>query len=855
MSRALPDPSRGALAALHALFFASGAIALVYEVLWMRSFMTVFGATAPATAATLSAMFLGLGAGSFLLGKVSGRSLRPLRTFGLLEAGVGAGALLVEVLLGLCDRSYPALHQALAGRPGAFLALKVVIAAAVLFPPAFFMGGTLPYLAQVVAADGRRLGVLAGGLYAVNTLGATSGALLVPFALLPLLGASGTLAAAVTGSFVVAGAALLLDRRISRAASRVDRIPDRPARKRERAPIPRMVSRPAPRLALAVAFLSGALTLGLETLSTRMFALVHENSVYSFALVIGTFLGGLSIGAAAARVLLTRVPPRVLGGTASLASGLFVIHSPRIFHSLTSGMDYMAPGGGAGLVASLLPVAAILLPASILAGAVLPASMELVSGWGGGPAGPIIGRLLGLNILGAIAGPLIATFILGPWLGLWWSLAATGIGMALLGEGLLGGASLSRRPLIWRLARLVLLVAVVLFARPGSLPRVKFNEARERLIRLDEGSHGTVAVLEDKHDRWIAVNNFYVLGGTASAGEERQQAHAPLLLHPRPRTVAFLGLGTGITAGAALLHPVENVVVLEIVPEVVRAAKDYFAEANHGVVTDPRVKTLSVDAREHLKGAGGSFDVIVGDLFVPWRAGESALYTSEHFEAARRALRPGGLMCQWLPLFQLSEEEFRIVAATFLDVFPRTTLWRGDFLADRPAVALIGTLDDDPLDPSAVEASARNLIPQLDRTNPYLADSAGLWLFLVGPLDPADPAFASVRRNRDAEPWIELSSPWTEARRRGGTGGAFTGRSLESFFEATRARPMQGTPLERLDLERLRWRDAGAQLWSASLLASEGRVDEAREQAFATVASLPEPIQRALRERGLEAGR
>src|SRR6185369_4726801 len=110
------------------------------------------------------------------------------------------------------------------------------------------------------------------------------------------------------------------------------------------------------------------------------------------------------------------------------------------------------------------------------------------------------------------------------------------------------------------------------------------------------------------------LNNFYVLGGTASTGDERLQGHLPLLLHPAPKRVAFLGLGTGITAGAALLHPVERVAAIEIVPEVIAAARDHFNDANLGIITSPRAEVITDDARNFLGASARRFDVIIGDL-------------------------------------------------------------------------------------------------------------------------------------------------------------------------------------------------------------------------------------------------
>ena len=171
--------------------FASGGLALVYEILWMRRFASVFGATTPAVAATLAAVFLGFTVGSFVIGGRAVGFARPLRTYGLLEIGAGLGALLVEALLKVYEHLYPNLYRALSDSSAGFMVVKTFLAIVALFLPTFCMGGTVPLLGQAVAvaAQQRRLGVSAGGLYAANTFGAAVGALSVPFFWLPQLGA------------------------------------------------------------------------------------------------------------------------------------------------------------------------------------------------------------------------------------------------------------------------------------------------------------------------------------------------------------------------------------------------------------------------------------------------------------------------------------------------------------------------------------------------------------------------------------------------------------------------------------------------------------------------------------------
>ena len=402
----------------------------------------------------------------------------------------------------------------------------------------------------------------------------------------------------------------------------------------------------------------------------------------------------------------------------------------------------------------------------------------------------------------------------------------------------------SRRFLVY-----AFLAACFWLLNPAGLPRVRFDAGKgERVVFLEEGSYGTVAVLEDDDHRWMLINNHYVLGGTVSAAEERQQGHIPLFLHPAPRDVAFLGMGTGITAGAALLHPVRSVVVLELVPEVINAAKSYFADVNLNLARDSRVEIRAEDARNFLKGSGRRFDVIVGDLVVPWRPGESSLFSLQHFRATREALLPGGIFCQWLPLFQLSEEGFRIIAATFLEVYPHAVLWRGDFLAGEPAVALIGARDSAPLDPSLIDGRVRELAPRVQTLNPYFADPAGLWLFLMGPLDAGDPLYSGARRNEDGRPWLELLAPR-------GSGRSSARDPLRhaqfeaALFEETKARMLRGSPLEMLDDEHLAWRSAGAGLWRASMLAAEGNDQAAQAQAMSILTTLPAALQASLMKR------
>jgi len=821
---------RRAPVALYWLFFLSGAAALTYEVLWMRRFAVLLGADAPATAAALAAFFVGFGLGSYLLGRIATRLVRPLRAFAVLEIITGVSALTVDPLLRVSHSALALLSDTTGDTAATELAIKIGIAIISVLVPATAIGGTLPVLAQFITARADSLGIRVGGLYAVNTFGACAGALAVPALLLPVLGVTGALGAAIAINVCVAVGALLLDRS-------TDYVVTSAASVRSARSVPRY---PSHRGTLVFAAASGAIALAFEALASRAFALVHENSVYSFATVVAVFLAGLAAGAGLARWGLRRhVGPRALATMGWAGAGAWMVLFPALFVRAT-GLDYLTGRGIFTHEAQLaLLAAAALLPASVCLGVVLPALIQERSEVER-EHGLAVGGILAANTAGAIVGPFVALFAFAPFAGLWNSVTMLG-GFSLVSAVVAGrGAAKTIHRCV--LAAVVVSIIAVLVTAPGSLPRIKLT-GRDRLLHLREGAFGSVAIIEHNGYRRIKLNNYYVLGGSHAAGDERLQGHIPLLLHPDPQRVAFLGLGTGISFSAITFHPIRKAVALELVPEVVEAARDWFGDANLNVLTDPRVKLRAEDARSFLAVTRDRWDVIVGDLVVPWRRGESSLYTRDSFAGVRRALAPGGLYCQWIPLYQISEAEFDSIAASFLDVFPQTTLWRGDFNAGEAVVALIGHADMNSFRSERVDARMRALMTNPDRSNPYLSHPAGLWLYFVGPLDGADRRFQVAPRNRDVDPWVELASAQLHLRIQSGQSRGFVGRSLKARLDAIRAAPLEGTVAASTQAQHIEWRDRGAQIWEASLLSFEGDNPAADRLALSAIAQLPAEIQ------------
>jgi spermidine synthase len=792
------------------LFFCSGTLALIYEVLWLREFAFVFGSSGPATAAVLAAYFTGLGLGSQCIGARVRYWSRPLRAYAVLEVLVGVGAVLAWLLLLVFSKWYPSLFAHLASKPVLFLIVKSVLAFSCLLLPTFCMGGTLPVLAQFTDKGQVSLGVSAGGLYALNTAGAALGALAVPFVLLPKLGTNGTLVLAFCGNVIVA----LVAWSISVPAS-------------EKSP-KRAQSESSAKLwnaTLFHSFLSGLSLFALQVLWNRAFAQVHENSIYSFAVMVAVFIFALATGAECARLSLRRGWSRHLSlGGVWIIGAVLTMLSPWVFLRLTHQLSYISSGGrwsNYGFELAVIAMAAVFIPITLM-GMAFPLLMERIGKERPHEPAQAIGRLLAANILGSVIGALLAGFCFPRLLGLWNSVFFIAGGLLMAGCWQICEKLPRSSRWTWGVLTALVGSGAFWFCTKADLPRVKLASFQgERLIAISEGAHGITAVVERPNSRRLKLNNHYVLGGTSSVGDERMQAHIPLLLHPQPRRVAFLGLGTGITAGGALFHPLEKITVVELVPEVVSAARTYFREANAAVLDDPKTTIVLDDARNFLRGTSETFDVLVGDLVVPWREGEGALFTLEHFIAARNRLNPGGLFCVWLPCFQLSEEEFAILARTFLTVFPEALVWRADFSPISPALGLIGFAEAAKVDLARVRSRIEELRP--DPSNPQLADAMGLWMQFMGSLDRSDLATIGSDLNRQNQPLIELLGP----RQHAGNDRSklLIGRRLQNWTKNLRDPSANFIQLSSIENSAS---SAGNLLFEFTLLISEGRESEAR---------------------------
>ncbi len=649
---------------LSLLLFLSGASALILEVAWFRRTAQVAGATSIAMAAVLAAVIGGMAAGSYLLGRRADRTPRPLRLYGWLEAGVACAALVTPTLLTFSQAAFDALPRHLDG--AALTAARFGLATLLLAPPAVLMGGTLPAVA-CAARPGTARGRTLGWLYAANTLGAVAGTLLAGFVLIPAFG----LAWATRSAALFAGTAA--------AVALVARARAEPASAAAREPI---VAARAARAILLYA-ISGFLGLAAEVAFVRSLVLVFGSTTYAFTTMLAIFLLGIGAGGVLGARLARRSDGHLrrlettVASTAALfsLSALVVYLLPRLYLD-----GYLAWGGtfGAGLLLRFLLAALVLLPGALGLGIAFPLAAHVATA---GTMGAGTGRLYAANTLASILGSTCAVFLLVPALGPHYAVVAVALAVALV--VLLAGR---------RVVLLVLLLAAAIGLAPPT------DVARERLLsgvyftpwawtsggEIDErswregvdipffayGREATVCIW-----RWFGTHGLLIDGKAVATNQVLHDihhlallGHVPMAIHPDPQRVLVVGLGMGTTYRAVAQHRPAVLRVVELEAAVVEAAARL----------DVRPADLLVaDARSYLRATDERFDVITSDPIHPWVRGGGDLYTQEYFVSCRERLRPGGVACQWLPVFQMGVDDIRDIVRTFANVFEETAVYYG----------------------------------------------------------------------------------------------------------------------------------------------------------------------------------
>jgi spermidine synthase len=740
---------------LPALYVLSGAAALILEVTWSRLLTLQFGHTTGATSTVLAAFMGGLAIGSAFGGRVAERSdrKRTLRLYAALEVIVAVSAVILPIALTFAD---PLLAWAYADGAGGwrFGVVRVVVSLAALAVPTMAMGATYPLAMRALADDVTRGGQAAGRLYTANTVGAAGGALAAGFVLVPAIGIRMTTFVAVGLNFAAAGVAGWLANRLAADAPQTAASTVGSAAAAARAASPRKASsreRPAAGagaleadagerlwVALIAAAAFGLVALANQVVWTRVIALIVGPTTYAFSAMVGVFIAGLAIGAAfGTRLARGRRAALWLGMMAMAAGGAIAlsIHLTgrlllwiAVAASSSQGASAagVADAFGAIVWRQIAVAAALLGPLGIASGAAFPLSLAVASR-GGMMLTPLrLSSVYAANTAGAIAGALLAGFVFVPMFGLQTTLRWSAVLIVLVGTvvwltafassaiaavaSIRGGAALAAGAIVaaavftlasWDPALLSsgayrFAPAIATDADSSDPSELEAVLTAGDLLFYDEGASGTVAV------RRLGGTTSLVIDGKPDASNDADMltqkllAHLPLLHHAQPRRALVIGLGSGVTAGAALTHPITALDVVEISPGVV-AASNYFRSENRNALADPRTRLLVADGRSHLRLASSTYDVVISEPSNPWMAGVASLFTREFMTSVRDRLAPGGVFCQWTHTYDMSRDDLRSIVATFTSVFPHASLW----LVGESDVLLIGSAS-----PLSADASA-----------------------------------------------------------------------------------------------------------------------------------------------------
>lgn len=673
-----------------ALAVASGAAGLGHELLWTRRVLDLLGASAEAQSRVFGAFFLGLALGAGLAAWFGSRITRPWRAVALVEGGV---VLLSLPALGVPVWSgglWPLLGLERAGS-WQWRGLQGLLSLMLVVPPALCMGWFLPLICRATLGNRDGLGRLAVGLYAANTAGGLLGLAIVAGLLLPLAGVSGSMAAMMALNALVACVAWILQARTGDGVG----VP---------CPTPPMTGRgTAPGLRdlgplagpLAAAFVSGLGLLAFEVLSLQTLHLVAPLTFDAPAVI----LAGVILVLALAAGLVAAIPAAGLRErpwlpwTLALA-GLLMTLANVWFVNRAVAAGGLPPQASLGefLYRLLSLTLSAFGPALLAAGGVFPLAILWAEDRASGDRQRILGLLLAVNGVGGFLGAELAQRWLLPTFGVHGGTGMIGLGYGVAAIGVAVLARSGGGRLAWKIPAVAGMAGMaVTWAWLRPLPMVNPHMGL-RVLEHRAGRDGTLAVVEhERFGRALLVANQYLLGSSGVRYDEERLGHLPLLLHPQPKQVAFLGMATGITAGAALDHgAVEEVTVVELSPLVVDAAARHFAAFNHDLIRSPRVRVIPEDCRTVIAAAPGRFDVVVGDLFLPWAPGAGRLFSREHFEAVRASLKPGGVYCQWLPMHQLTEAQWRRVLGTFQSVFGEVWMFQGTYRSQAPSLALVG---------------------------------------------------------------------------------------------------------------------------------------------------------------------
>jgi len=657
-------------------FFVSGGSGLLYQVVWTRRLVLLFGATSYAVSTVLAIFFLGLAIGSWLGGRLADRSERALFLYGVFEILIAGWAVLFLFTIGHAETFAVGMLREVAQWRPAGIGIRAVLATLMLIVPVSLMGATLPLLARFAAASGGRAGWRVGVLYGWNTLGAVTGCAATGYYLLPNFGYSGATWIGAAGNFTVGLLAIGLAKNVSRQP-RVEPVPaqdEGPNRTRT--------------IVIGAFAVSGFCALALEVFWTRLLAVIFVGTTYAFTTMLVAILCGIGIGSLVAAPIADRLrnPVLVLGLLQALI-GAACLWTLSLFAELPATLvEWHSDSGWAweGIMrATVIASFMTLFLPTFLFGAAFPIVVRSVTHESSSIGGSV-GRAYAANTVGGVFGAIAAGYILLPTVG-----TQNGIVFAsalLVGSGIMLILAAPSAHLVRKLVAATIAVSFTIAgftAAPSDVSRA-VNHAHipvhHEVLMDHEGIEGTIVVSgptsdTGHYDRILWINAIQATQSIEKGVKmNRFQGVLPMLFDREPETALFMCFGSGVTAGTLAQTSLKRIDAVEIAPDVLKAAP-LFSELNYDVVENPKMKFIIDDGRNYLLTSREQYDLITFEPMPLALAGVSTFYTEEYYQLCRNRLAPRGLVSQWVPMHALHPDIVQSLVATFAVSFPEYCAW------------------------------------------------------------------------------------------------------------------------------------------------------------------------------------
>ena len=830
--------SRLLLPALLVVFTASGFAGLIYESIWSHYLKLFLGHAAYAQTLVLAIFMGGMALGAWSASRLSARLRDLLLAYAVIEALVGCISLVfhpvfVEATALAFDRIIPAL-----GSPAAVHAFKWTLAALLILPQSVLLGMTFPLMTGgVLRLRPERSGYAIAMLYFTNSLGAGIGVLVSGFYLLDAAGLPGTLIVAGSLNLIVAAVAVLLRRGASA---------EQPAA----APAATTTFPPMGRLLLAVAALTGLSSFMYEIGWIRMLTLVLGSTTHAFELMLSAFILGIAFGGLWVRRRIDAAADSVrLLGWVQVAMGIAALATLPVyvssFNVMQMALQSLARSEGGYLAfntVSHLICLAVMFPAAFCAGMTLP--LITVSLLRRGAGERAIGQVYAANTAGAIAGVLVAVHIGLPFLGLKGLIVAGAAVDLALGVVLLAtGPRRSYAPAAISAAAVLIAIFVVhldplhmssgvyrssVLLQPGGSEQVRTHiDGKTATVSVTASNELIALRTNGKSEGAVRTDG---AGPTVDQMTMTLTGALPQFFMPEARNVANIGFGTGLTTHVLLASPsLESLDTVEIEPAVTEAGallKPYNARA----FDDPRSHFHYEDAKTYFSARQLRYDVIVSEPSNPWVSGVASLFSVEFYRDIRRHLRDGGLLLQWVNVYETTPELVATIMTALDGSFSDWELWMpnpGDMLVVAVHNGKLPRLDPRAFDNPRLRAD-------LERLN--IRNMDDLLLHRIGGRSAMRAYFATFRvpANSDFYPVLDLNAGRARFLRRQVDDVARlldTGLPLMAMFD----RPAVAQP----DPARL---SAGARPWSSrasAALQARASADYVRTGRAASLDALP----------------